>query len=80
MQAANSGQREIRVVRLPGGPIALGALAGTSVAHPFVPDGHTGTSCMACFGWCTDYRHWPVTRPVDGTPGAPCSATRVGQR
>lgn len=56
---ANTRQREIRVVRLPGGNMPLGALAGTDVAHPFVPDGHTGTSCMACFGWCTDFRHWP---------------------
>jgi hypothetical protein len=55
-------QREIRVVRLPGGAMPLGALAATDVAHPFVPDGWTGSTCMACFGWCTDPRHW--SRPA----------------
>jgi len=50
-------QREIRVVRLPDRTIALGALAGTAVAHGFLPDLHTGTSCVACFGWSNDYRH-----------------------
>lgn len=37
--------------------IAVGALAGTTVAHGFLPDQHTGTSCMACYGWSNDYRH-----------------------
>lgn len=55
-------QREARVVHLPGGVIPLGALAGSDRAHPFVPDGHTGTLCMACFGWCNDYRHWTNPR------------------
>jgi hypothetical protein len=54
---ANSRTREIRVVRLPGGPIPLGAYAGTDIAHQFIPDGDTGTSCMGCFGWSNDYRH-----------------------
>ncbi len=51
------GRREVRVVRLPGANIPLGALACSDAPHPFVPDGHTGTSCMACFGWINDYRH-----------------------
>lgn len=50
--------REVRVVRVGKARVAVGALAGTSTPHPFVPDGSTGTSCMACFGWCSDYRHW----------------------
>jgi hypothetical protein len=49
--------REIRRVHLPGGPVPLGALAGTDTAHPFVPDGGIGTSCLLCFGWCSDPRH-----------------------
>lgn len=51
-------QREVRVVRLPGGTIPLGAYAGTDTAHPHIPDGNTGTSCMGCFGWSNDARHW----------------------
>jgi hypothetical protein len=54
---AQTRQREIRIVRLPGGTMPLGALAGADTVHPFVPDGHTGTSCMACFGWSNDVRH-----------------------
>ncbi|MCW2768515.1 MAG: hypothetical protein JWO11_4474 [Nocardioides sp.] len=60
---AQTRQREIRIVRLPGGNMPLGALAGADTVHPFVPDGHTGTSCMACFGWSNDYRH---THRVNG--------------
>lgn len=48
----------VRYVRLSrGGTVRLGALAGTEVPHAFVPDGHTGTSCLACYGWCNDVRH-----------------------
>lgn len=49
--------REIRRIRLPGGFMPLGALAATTQPHPFVPDGNTGTSCLACFGWSNDVRH-----------------------
>jgi hypothetical protein len=49
--------RDIRRVRLPSGLVPLGALAATTRSHPFVPDGWTGTSCLLCFGWCTDPRH-----------------------
>jgi hypothetical protein len=54
---AQTRQRDIRIVRLPGGNMPLGALAGADTVHPFVPDQHTGTSCMACFGWSNDVRH-----------------------
>lgn len=58
-RAMRSAERETRTVHLPkGSTIRLGALAGTDVAHAHVPDGHTGTLCMACFGWCNDARHW----------------------
>lgn len=58
---------DIRVVRLPRGNLPLGALAGTTTAHPFVPDGHTGTSCLLCFGWSNDVRHLgrPAVMAVD---------------
>lgn len=47
-----------RYIRLPkGGVIHVGGLAGNSALHPFMPDGYTGTSCVACFGWCNDARH-----------------------
>lgn len=46
-----------RYIHLPGGPVKVGQLAGTSVRHPHVPDGNTGTLCMACWGWCNDPRH-----------------------
>lgn len=59
IQAAARQQREVRVVSVGRRRIPLGALAGTDTGHPFVPDGHTGTSCMACFGWSNDFRHWP---------------------
>lgn len=58
--------RDLRVVRLPAGVIPLGALAGTDVAHPHVPDGNTGTQCLACFGWCTDVRHLGVAALAGG--------------
>jgi hypothetical protein len=48
----------------PPKPGALGALAGTSVAHEHVPDGGTGTMCTACFGWCNDYQHTSTARAV----------------
>lgn len=51
-------QREIRVVSVGHRRIALGALAGTDTGHPFMADGHTATSCLLCFGWSNDYRHW----------------------
>jgi hypothetical protein len=37
--------------------IRLGALAGTTVAHGFLPDPYTGSTCWTCFGWVNDYRH-----------------------
>jgi hypothetical protein len=50
--------REIRRVRLPsGGLVPLDMLATTRTAHPFTPDGWTGTSCLLCYGWCSDPRH-----------------------
>lgn len=59
--AAILQQRETRVVSIGTRRIPLGALAGTGTAHPFLPDGHAGTSCMACFGWSNDYRHWTAS-------------------
>lgn len=50
-----------RYLRLPNGILPVGGLAGTDIAHPHIPDGHTGTSCLACYGWCTDPRH--LSRP-----------------
>lgn len=52
-----NARREIRTVQMPSGPVQLGKFAGTKTAHPHVPDGWTGTSCVLCFGWCTDPRH-----------------------
>lgn len=54
---AQTRQREIRVLRLPGGVLPLGVFAGTDTMHPPVPDPYTGSSCLACFGWTDDYRH-----------------------
>lgn len=50
-------QCEVRVVRLGGVDVEVGGLACSDVQHPFVPDGHLGTQCMACFGWVSDCRH-----------------------
>lgn len=49
--------RPVRYVRLPGGPVVFGGLAGTDVMHPFAPDTNTGTLCTGCYGWCDDPRH-----------------------
>jgi hypothetical protein len=49
--------REIRRVQLRAGTIPLGALAATDVRHTRVPDAHTGSMCLACFGWRDDPRH-----------------------
>lgn len=67
IDAANrSRHREIRTVRLPGGKAyALGAYAGTGIAHPYVPDGGSSTSCQLCFGWSSDYRHTSTVWAVD---------------
>ncbi len=54
---ARGQNREVRVVRPPGGPIALGALAGTTQAHGHLPDTGAGSMCLACFGWLDDPRH-----------------------
>lgn len=56
-----------RYVRLSAGTVRVGQLAGTAAPHPFAPDGHTGTSCMACYGWVSDPRHAAHPRlPVGG--------------
>jgi len=46
-----------RYVQLIGGAVRVGQLAGTTHRHPFAPDGHTGTQCLACYGWTDDPRH-----------------------
>lgn len=47
-----------RYIRFPNGAtVRVGALAGSDAPHPHLPDGHTGTQCLACFGWCNDARH-----------------------
>jgi hypothetical protein len=47
-----------RRVRMPGGGlISVGQLAGTTAHHPHVPDGNTGSLCLACYGWADDHRH-----------------------
>lgn len=50
-------RREIRVVRLPGADMPLGALACSDRRHPFMPDAGTGSQCLGCFGWYNDARH-----------------------
>lgn len=59
VRAATRRPREVRAVSIGGRRVQLGAFAGTAITHPFVPDEHTGTSCMGCFGWSNDVRHWP---------------------
>jgi hypothetical protein len=54
---AQRRQREIRVVRLPGANMPIGALACSDKRHPFVPDAGTGSQCLGCFGWYNDARH-----------------------
>lgn len=47
-----------RYVRLSHGvTVRVGSMAGTHYLHNHAPDGGTGTSCLACFGWVTDPRH-----------------------
>lgn len=46
-----------RYAHLAASTIHVGQLAGTATRHPFAPDGHTGTSCLACYGWADDARH-----------------------
>lgn len=46
-----------RYVQLPAGTVRVGQLAGVTARHPFAPDEHTGTSCLACYGWADDVRH-----------------------
>jgi hypothetical protein len=53
-----------RYVRLRRGTVRVGQLATTGAFHPFAPDGHTGTACLARYGWVTDPRH-------AGTPTLP---------
>jgi hypothetical protein len=56
-----------RYVHPPVYPVLIGQFAGTDIPHPHIPDRHTGTSCMACFGWCTDARHaFHPALPVGG--------------
>lgn len=56
IKTANANRMR-RLIHLPAGAIPLGALAGTARPHPFLPDGWTGTTCLACFGWCSDPQH-----------------------
>lgn len=64
-----SNVREFRRIRLPGGFLEVGGLAGLPTLHNFTPDGHTGSMCMACFGWVSDPRHAFHRRlPVGGLP------------
>jgi hypothetical protein len=64
-QAVRSQEREVRVVRVGGRRMPLGVLAGTDRPHPYVADGHTGTTCQLCFGWSNDFRHWPYREGAD---------------
>lgn len=61
-----------RYVRLSkGGVVRLGGLAGTDVRHAPVPDGHTGSSCQACFGWADDPRHLTGKGNASQASGSP---------
>lgn len=51
-------EREIRRVKVGSTLVPLGALAGTTTGHPFVPDDWSGTSCQLCYGWSDDSRHF----------------------
>jgi hypothetical protein len=57
-------EREPRVVRVGDTVVMVGGLAGRDDLHVFVPDGWTGSQCLACFGWYTDTRHVPPPPPV----------------
>jgi hypothetical protein len=60
MAIAAVAYRNLATRRIPlpnGTSFAMGALAGTAVAHGFIGDSHTGTQCLACFGWLDDPRH-----------------------
>lgn len=76
-------ERPARYVRLSGGAtVRVGALAGASTPHDHVPDGHTGSSCMACFGWHDDPRHGysPVRVPENtGKHPGESAYTRVNR-
>lgn len=60
-----------RYLRLPhGATIQLGGFAGLDITHAFMPDGRTGTSCLACYGWADDARHaFHAVLPVGGDRG-----------
>jgi hypothetical protein len=59
-----------RYVQLTAGTVRVGQLAATDARHPFAPDGHTGTSCLACYGWTDDARHaFHQPLPIGGHRG-----------
>jgi hypothetical protein len=59
-----------RYVRLHLGPVRVGQLAGSDAQHSFAPDGHTGTQCLACYGWTDDARHaFHQPLPIGGHRG-----------
>lgn len=59
-----------RYVQLAGGTVRVGQLAGTDALHPFAPDGHSGSSCLACYGWPDDPRHaFHRALPIGGGRG-----------
>jgi hypothetical protein len=58
--------REVRTVQLRHGVVLVGQLACTGAPHPFIPDRHRGTSCLACYGWVDDPRHWEMPTPHGG--------------
>lgn len=59
-----------RYVHLNDSIITVGGLVGSDALHPFAPDTHTGTSCLACFGWSDDARHaFHTPLPIGGGRG-----------
>lgn len=49
---------ETRYVKIaPKTIVVVGSLAGTLQPHRFVPDAHTGSSCLACFAACDAAQH-----------------------
>lgn len=69
-----------RYVRLPGGYVHAGQLAGTSARHPYAPDAGTGSTCLACWGYADDYRHLGgPTLPTVGIGALP-DGRRIGVR
>lgn len=52
--------------------VVVGSLAGALTPHRFVPDSHTGSSCLACFAACDAVQH-PYARPTRRRPARAAS-------